>query len=72
MKKKKENITQMKRKMKKENITQINKEFQEEIRNGAEKLFNYMSDFIENRLDKVDEKFQEIIMCEQRCDRIKE
>jgi len=59
-------------KKKKENIDQINKEFQEEIRKGAEKLFNYMNDFIENRLDKVDEKFQEIIICEKRCDRIKE
>ena len=59
-------------KKKKENISQINTEFQEEIRTGAEKLFNYMSDFIENRLDKVDERFQEIIICEKKCDRIKE
>ncbi|MFX0138689.1 MAG: DUF47 family protein [Candidatus Hodarchaeota archaeon] len=59
-------------KKKKEDISQINLEFQEEIRTGAEKLFNYMSDFIENRLDKVDERFQEIIMCEKKCDRIKE
>ncbi|TFG23737.1 MAG: DUF47 family protein [Promethearchaeota archaeon] len=62
----------MKLKKKKEDISQINIEFQEEIRKGAEKLFNYMSDFIENRLDKVDERFQEIIICEKRCDRIKE
>ena len=59
-------------KKRKQNIDEINQEFQEEIRTGAEKLFNYMSDYIENRLDKVDEKFQEIIMCEKRCDRIKE
>ena len=59
-------------KKRKQKIDEINQEFQEEIRNGAEKLFNYMSDYIENRLDKVDEKFQEIIMCEKRCDRIKE
>ncbi len=62
----------MKLKKERENISQINKEFQEEIRNGAERLFNYMSDFIENRLDKVGEKFQEIILCEKHCDRIKE
>ena len=60
------------KKSKQKIFEKINQEFQEEIRNGAEKLFNYMSDYIENKLDKVDEKFQEIIMCEKRCDRIKE
>lgn len=59
-------------KKRKQKIDEINQEFQEEIRTGAEKLFNYMSDYIENSLDKVDEKFQEIIKCEKRCDRIKE
>ena len=59
-------------KKRKQKIDEINNEFQEEIRNGAEKLFNYMSDFIENRLDKVEDKFQEIILCEKHCDRIKE
>jgi len=62
----------MKLKKNKEDISQINIEFQEAIRTGAEKLFNYMSDFIENRLEKVDDRFQEIIICEKNCDRIKE
>ena len=53
-------------------LESLNKEFQEEIRIGAEKLFFYLSDFIENKLDKVDEKFQEIIVCEKKCDRLKE
>jgi len=57
---------------KKQNIDAINKQFQEEIRNGAESLYNYMADFIDNRLDKIDEKFHEIIMQEKHCDRIKE
>ena len=59
-------------KKRKQKIDEINLEFQEEIRTGAEKLFNYMDDYIENRLHKVDERFQEIVMCEKRCDRIKE
>jgi predicted phosphate transport protein (TIGR00153 family) len=57
---------------KKTDIDEINKEFQEEIRNGAEKLFNYMMDFIEGDLKKVDESFQEVILCEKACDRLKE
>ena len=57
---------------KKTDIDEINKEFQEEIRNGAEKLFSYMTDFIDNHLEKVEEKFQEIIICEKKCDRLKE
>lgn len=59
-------------KRKKNELSEINEQFQEEIRNGAEDLFNYMSDFIDNRLEKVDEKFQEIILHEKRCDRLKE
>lgn len=59
-------------KRKKNELSEINEQFQEEIRDGAEKLFNYMSDFIDNRLEKVDEKFQEIILHEKRCDRLKE
>lgn len=50
----------------------LNTELQEEIRNGAEKLFFYLGDFIENKLDEADEKFQEIIVCEKKCDRLKE
>ena len=57
---------------KKQDIDAINKEFQEEIRNGAERLYNYMTDFIDNRLDNIDEKFHKIIMQEKLCDRIKE
>jgi len=57
---------------KKHGIDEINKEFQEEIRNGAERLYNYMTDYIDNRLDKVDDKFQEIIVCEKKCDNLKE
>jgi len=57
---------------KKTDIDEINNEFQEEIRNGAEKLFSYMTDYIDNHLEKVDEKFQEIILCEKKCDRLKE
>ena len=49
---------------KKQDIDAINKEFQEEIRNGAERLYNYMTDFIDNRLDNIDEKFHKIIMQE--------
>ena len=48
----------------------INSEFQAEIRNGAEKLFDYMTDFIEYKVDKT--KFQEVIAIEKRCDRLKE
>ena len=59
-------------KRKKSELIEINEQFQEEIRNGAEKLFNYMSDFIDNRLENVDEKFQEIILSEKKCDRFKE
>jgi len=59
-------------KRKKNELSEINEQFQEEIRNGAEKLFNYMSDFIDNRIEKVDEKFQEIILHEKKCDRLKE
>ena len=59
-------------KEKKKILDDLNTEFQEEIRNGAEKLFFYMSDFIENKLDGIDEKFQEIILCEKKCDRLKE
>ena len=40
-------------KRKKNELNEINEQFQEEIRNGAEKLFNYMSDFIDNRIEKV-------------------
>jgi predicted phosphate transport protein (TIGR00153 family) len=59
---------------KKSDLDDLNTEFQEEIRNGAEKLFFYMSDFIDNKFDETeaDEKFQEIILCEKKCDRLKE
>lgn len=57
---------------KKNVIDEINKEFQEEIRNAAERLYNYMTDFIDNRLENVDDRFQEIIVCEKSCDRLKE
>ncbi|MFX1392461.1 MAG: DUF47 family protein [Promethearchaeota archaeon] len=57
---------------KKHEIDEVNKKFQEEIRNGAERLYNYMTDFIDNNLKDVDDKFQEIIVCEKTCDRIKE
>jgi predicted phosphate transport protein (TIGR00153 family) len=59
-------------KKKKFDLDALNTEFQEEIRNGAEKLFFYMNDFIDNKLEGVDEKFQEIIVCEKKCDRLKE
>jgi predicted phosphate transport protein (TIGR00153 family) len=57
---------------KKTDLDKINSEFQEEIRNAAEKLFNYMIDYIEGDLTKVDERFQEVILCEKACDRLKE
>jgi predicted phosphate transport protein (TIGR00153 family) len=59
-------------KKKKSKIDKINTEFQELIRETTEKFFHYMNDYIENRLDDVDSKFQEIIQCEKQCDRIKE
>ncbi len=61
-------------KEKKQKQDALNTEFQEEILNGAENLFFYLSDFIENKMDEVeaDEKFQEIIVCEKKCDRLKE
>lgn len=61
-------------KEKKLKLEALNTKFQEEIRNGAEKLFFYLSDFIENKLveAEADKKFQEIIICEKKCDRLKE
>jgi len=61
-------------KEKKLKLDALNTKFQEEIRNGAEKLYFYLNDFIENKLDEAvaDEKFQEIIVCEKKCDRLKE
>ena len=59
-------------KRKKSELSKINEEFQEGIRSGAEKLFNYMMDFIDGDLKKVDERFQEVILCEKACDRLKE
>ena len=57
---------------KKVDIQELNEEFQEEIRLGAEKLYDYLFDFIENDLQKIDDHFQEIIECEKKCDRLKE
>ncbi|MFX1339528.1 MAG: DUF47 family protein [Promethearchaeota archaeon] len=61
-------------KEKKVKLDDLNTEFQEEIRNGAEKLFFYLSDFIDNKLidPEADQKFQEIILYEKKCDRLKE
>jgi len=61
-------------KEKKLKLDTLNTEFQEEIRTGVEKMFFYLSDFIDNKLvDPIaDEKFQEIILCEKKCDRLKE
>ncbi len=57
-------------KEKKVKLEKINSEFQAEIRNGAEKLFDYMTDFIESQVDKA--KFQEVVAIEKNCDRLKE
>lgn len=59
-------------KTKKSNLEQINEEFQEEIRSGAERLFFYLNDFIDNRLTAADQKFEEIVVCEEKCDTLKE
>ncbi|TFG06513.1 MAG: DUF47 family protein [Promethearchaeota archaeon] len=56
----------------KSKIYKINEEFQELIRETAEKLYFYLSDYIENKLGDVDQKFEEIIQYEKKCDRIKE
>ena len=55
---------------KKVKLENINLELQDGIRNGAEKLFDYMTDFIEYKVDKT--KFQEVIAIEKHCDRLKE
>lgn len=57
---------------KKSDLEQLNEEFQEEIRNGVEKLFFYLIDFIDDKIDKADKKFQEIVVCEEKCDTLKE
>ena len=59
-------------KTKKSNLEQINEEFQEEIRRGAERLFFYLNDFIDNKLEAANQKFQEIVVCEEKCDTLKE
>ena len=56
-------------------LDEINEKFQEEVRSGCQKLYNYLSDFIEKKLvdDKlIDDKFQEVIACEKRADKLKE
>ena len=59
-------------KRKKNELSEINEQLQEGIRNGSEKLYNYLTDFIDKSLKKTDEKFEEIIICEKECDRLKE
>ncbi len=56
-------------------LDEINEKFQEEVRSGCQKLYNYLSDFIEKKLvdDKlIDDKFQEVIACEKRADKLKD
>ena len=42
-------------------LEDINQEFQEEIRNSAEKLYFYLSDYIEEKIIESKKKFQEEI-----------
>jgi predicted phosphate transport protein (TIGR00153 family) len=57
---------------KKLKLEDINQEFQEEIRNSAEKLYFYLSDYIDDKIVESKNKFQEIIEGETRCDELKE
>ncbi len=59
-------------KAKKSNLEQINEQFQEEIRNGAERFFFYLNDFIDDKLDAAKQKFEEMIVCEEKCDSLKD
>ncbi len=61
-------------KEKKQKLDDLNTKFQEEVRIGIEKMYFFLSDFIDNKLvDPIaDEKFEEIILCEKKCDRLKE
>ncbi|HEY0087690.1 MAG TPA: DUF47 family protein [Candidatus Lokiarchaeia archaeon] len=60
------------KKLKKAELEKLNAEFQEEIRACAEKLYNYMTKFIDNKIDNVSDRFNEVIECEKKCDRLKE
>ena len=59
-------------KTKKLNLEQINEQFQEEIRSGAERFFFYLNDFIDDKLDAAKQKFEEMIVCEEKCDNLKD
>ena len=59
-------------KKRKTELDELNQQFQEEIRKAAEKLFFYLTDFIEDRLDQAKLKFQEIVDYEDKCDDLKE
>jgi uncharacterized protein Yka (UPF0111/DUF47 family) len=59
-------------KKRKTELDELNQQFQEGIRNAAEKLFYYLTDYIENRLDQAKLKFQEIVDYEDKCDDLKE
>lgn len=59
-------------KPKKSNLEQINEDFQEGIRSAAERFFFYLNDFIDDKLKAANQKFEEIILYEEKCDTLKE